>query len=173
MAYIDLSFEVSTNERNLIRNLETMPDQVREILSAKMRPLAQEMAAAVEDNIIERLNRKTGKLENAVLYEVTDGSSGVLARVWVDQARAPYAKAQEQGATIPPHMIYPKASKVLSFTSSKTGERIVTKRVAHPGAVLAPTWFMRDAYRQFGPRFTTAIKKAVVEGIRARMRSGS
>jgi Bacteriophage protein of unknown function (DUF646). len=172
MAYIDLTIDV-TGDRNILRNLESMPAQVRAILIDKMEPLVEGLAAQVSSNIATRLKRKTGRLEESVLFDVQQGDGGsVIAKVWIDSRTAPHAKAQEQGAVIPPHMIYPKMARVLSWMGSG-GERQFAERVSHPGAVLAPQWFMRDAYRQYGPRFSTAIKKAVVEGIRERMRSGS
>lgn len=171
MAAVDLYVSIS-GDRNIIRNLDLMPVQIQEIVSKKMESLAYDVADEVHANIAARLQRKTGKLENAVGYEVITSDGKVMARVFVDGTKAPYAAAQEGGATIPPHMIYPKNARALSWITPM-GERAFAMRVSHPGAVLAPQHFLRDAYRKMGPKVSREIKKAVVEGIRQRMRNPS
>jgi len=171
MAAIDLYVSVS-GDRNILRNLDRMPVQIQEIVAKKMDKLAYDLADQVHANIAARLQRKTGQLENAVGYEVINSDGRVMARVFVDGTKAPYAAAQEGGATIPPHMIYPKNARVLSWMTPM-GERAFAMRVSHPGAVLAPQHFLRDAYRQRGPKISREIKKAIVDSIRQRMRNGS
>lgn len=165
-------------DRNLIRNLEQMPDTVRVILLEKTRALTEDMADKVRENIEARLN-KTDKpkeysgspthLKDAVKVRITEDGVRVDGQVYIEGI--PYARAQEEGASIPPHMIYPKKSKLLVFIAA-TGDKVFATRVFHPGSMIPPTWFMKDAYREMAPRISRDMKNAVVQGIRAKMRAG-
>lgn len=168
MSAIDLYVNLR-GESNLLRNLELLPKEVQDAVRQKMDDLAFDLADEVHSNIMTRLQRKTGRLLNAVDYEVTTDDGKIQARVYVDGTKAPHAAAQENGAVIPPHMIYPKAARALSFMNT-AGQRIVTQRVSHPGAVLAPQHFLRDAYRVKGPAIARQLKKSIVDGIKSRMR---
>ena len=165
-------------DRNLIRNLEQMPDTVRAILLEKTRALTEDMADKVRENIEARLN-KTNKpkeysgspthMKDAVKVRITDDGVRVDGQVYIEGI--PYARAQEEGAAIPPHMIYPKKAKLLAFMAA-TGDKVFATRVFHPGGMIPPTWFMKDAYREMAPRISRDMKNAVVQGIRAKMRTG-
>lgn len=165
-------------DRNLIRNLEQMPDTVRAILLEKTRALTEDMAEKVRQNIESRLN-KTNKpktysgssthLKDAVQVRITEDGVRVDGQVYI--SGVPYARAQEEGAAIPPHMIYPRNGKLLAFMAA-TGDKVFATRVFHPGGMIPPTWFMKDAYREMGPRISRDVKNAVVQGIRASMRAG-
>lgn len=157
-------------ERALTRNLEQMPDAVRAILLDKVRMWTEDLYQKVEDNIIDRLNQKTGRLLEGLDMEVTTEGVRVEGRVFI--SGVPYAKAQEDGAVTPPHMIYPRNAKVLAFIAA-TGDKVFATRVFHPGAVIPAKNFMKDAYREMGPQISRGIKNAVVQGIREKMRSGS
>lgn len=154
-------------ERNLIRNIDQLPETVRVILKEKVTDWTFKLKGKVIDNIRERLKEKTGDLTRGVEAEVTQEGLRVEGRVYI--AGVPYAKAQEEGAAIPPHMIYPRNGKVLAFIAA-TGDKVFATRVFHPGAVIPPHWFMKDAYREMGPDISRGIKTAVVQGIRAKMR---
>lgn len=165
-------------DRNLIRNLETMPDTVRAILLEKTRILTEDLARRVEENIETRLNKNKNEkaysgspkhMKDAVETFVDDDGNRVEGTVYIDNI--PYARAQEKGANIPAHVIYPRRAKVLAFIAA-SGDKVVASRVFHPGAVIPPSRFMADAYREMGPIISKEIKKAVVQGIRAQMRSG-
>ena len=167
-------------ERNLLRNLEQMPDVVRAILLEKTRVLTEDMADKVRQNIESRLSKTKDRkskeysgspthMKDAVKVRITEDGVRVDGQVYIEGI--PYAKAQEEGAATPPHMIYPKKSKVLAFISA-TGDKVFATRVFHPGGQIPPTWFMKDAYREMGPRISKEIKNAVVQGIRANMRAG-
>lgn len=165
-------------DRNLLRNLEQMPDTVRAILLEKTRALTEDMADRVRDNIEARLN-KTNKpkeysgspthMKDAVKVRITNDGVRIDGQVYIEGI--PYARAQEEGAAIPPHMIYPKKAKLLAFIAA-TGDKVFATRVFHPGGMIPPTWFMKDAYREMAPRISRDMKNAVVQGIRAKMRAG-
>lgn len=166
-------------DRNLIRNLDQMPDTVRAILVEKTRVLTEQLASKVRDNIEARLTKTQGRskqysgspihLRDAVETLVMDDSEGVEGLVFI--GGIPYAKAQESGAATGPHMIFPKNGKLLAFTAA-TGDKVMATRVLHPGGQIPATWFMKDAYREMGPRISREMKNAVVQGIRASMRAG-
>jgi len=167
-------------DRNLLRNLEQMPDTVRTILLEKTRALTEDMADRVRDNIEARLGKTSATkskeysgsathLKDAVKVRIEDDGVRIDGQVYI--SGIPYAKGQEEGASIPAHIIYPKKGKLLAFTAA-TGDKVFATRVFHPGAMIPPTWFMKDAYREMGPRISRDIKNAVVQGIRANMRAG-
>lgn len=162
-----LSVEV-IGDRNLLRNLDQMPDIVRVILSQKVKTWTEKLADKVRENIESRLNRHTGKLLGSVKTKYTNrGKLQVEGQVYI--AGVPYAEAQEEGATTPPHMIYPTKAKVLAFIAS-SGDKMFAMHVFHPGAQIPAEHFMKDAYREMGPEISRGIKTAVVQGIRAKMR---
>lgn len=164
-------------DRNLTRNLEQLPGVVNQVLLEKLKVLANELADKVEDNIGNRLGRgnkpKTYSgspkhMIDSVGVSVRIINGAVSASVFIDGI--PYAKAQEKGAIVPPHMIYPKRVQLLSFIGSR-GDRVFASRVSHPGGRIPATFFMRDAYKEMSPQISKEIKKAIVKGIQAQMRS--
>lgn len=169
MAQTDfLSVDV-LGERNLLRNLDQLPDTVRAILLDKVRVWTNKMADEVRDNIRSRLGG-SGKLAQAVQVELINDGLKVEGRVYI--AGMPGARAQERGATIPPHIIRPRNGKVLAFMAA-SGQKMFATRVFHPGGVIPGTHFMKDAYRTQGPEISRGIKNAVVQGIRAKMRASA
>ncbi len=162
-----LSLEI-IGERNLLRNLDQMPDTVRAILVDKVRLWTEKTKQQVEDNIVARLKQNSGKLLDGVDMEVVQDGLRVEGRVFI--AGVPYAKAQEDGAQTPPHMIYPTNGKVLAFIGA-TGDKVFATRVFHPGGQIPGKHFMKDAYRTMAPQISKGIKNAVVQGIRAKMRA--
>lgn len=166
-------------DRNLIRNLEQMPDTVRAILVEKTRKLTEELAKRVEDNIQARLGKDSDRskkysgspthLKDAVETKITEDGVRIDGQVYIHGI--PYAQAQESGAVIPPHIIRPRESKVLVFMAA-TGDKVFATRVFHPGGVIPPSYFMKDAYRDMSGRISRELKNAVVQGIRAKMRAG-
>ena len=162
-----LSIEI-LGDRNLIRNLDQMPDTVRAILVDKVEVWTNKAREAVEANILQRFSQKTGRLLEGVDSEVTQEGPRVEGRVFV--SGVPYARAQESGGSTPPHMIYPRDNnKVLAFIGA-TGDKVFATRVFHPGGQIMGKYYMKDAYRELSPQIGKGVKKAVVEGIRQKMR---
>lgn len=164
-----LSLEIM-GERELLRNLNQMPDTVRTILADKARLWTEKTQQKVQDNIRERFKEGgSGKLLEGVEMEVVQDGVRVEGRVFI--AGVPYARAQEDGALTPPHMIYPRNGKLLAFIGA-TGDKVFATRVFHPGGQIRGKHYMKDAYREMAPQISRGIKNAVVQGIRASMRSG-
>lgn len=163
-AYADL-----IGDRTLTRNLDRMPDTVRAILLDKVKVWANRLRDRVQENIQARLGSKTGKLAESVEVEILNDGLRVDGRVFI--AGVPYALAQEKGAAIPPHMIYPRNAKLLAFIAA-TGDKVFATRVFHPGGQIPPKYFMKDAYREMGPEISRGIKNSIVQGIRENMRRG-
>jgi hypothetical protein len=128
----------------------------------------KKLEAAVAENIDTRLKQKSGKLASGLDSEVIEDGKRVEGRVFIHGV--PYAKAQDEGATVGPHMIYPDKAKILAFYGM-TGKKVFATRVSHPGGHIPASYFMKDAYREQGPEISRGIKKAVIEGLRANMRS--
>lgn len=164
-----LSVQV-VGEKTLLRNFDSLPDIVRQIVLVKVESFTDQLEDAVLRSIEENTSTKTGKLLSAVRKEVVEENGRVEGRVYVDDAVAPYARALDQGAAIPPHMIFPKNGKVLAFIAA-TGDKVFATKVFHPGAHITPRYFMKDARRGMGPAISRGLKNAVVQGIRAHMRS--
>lgn len=154
-------------DRNLLRNLDQMPDIVRAILIDKVKSFTEQVADDVRINIMERLNEKTGRLLAGVKVELLTEGLRIDGRVYIEGA--PHAMAQEKGAVTPPHMIYPRNGKILAFMAA-TGHKVFATRVFHPGGQIPPHHFMKDAYRGRGAEISRGVKNAVVQGIRAKMR---
>lgn len=162
-----LSLEI-LGHRNALQNLDRMPDTVRALLLAKTGDWIEQLEDKVVQNILNRLgNRSSGKLAAGVRSEVKEVSGRIEGRVYIEDVA--YARAQEQGASIPAHIIRPREAKVLAFIGA-TGDKVFATRVFHPGGQIPATWFMKDAYREMGPLISRGIKTAIVQGIRANMR---
>jgi len=169
MATSDFLYVDVLGDRNLLRNLDQMPDIVRAILLDKVRGFVEDVADDVRANIMARLNSKTGNLLAGVKTELRTEGVRIDGRVYI--AGAAHAMVQEKGAVTPPHMIYPRNGKVLAFMGA-TGQKVFATRVFHPGGQIPGQHFMKDAFRASGPDISRGIKNAVVQGIRAKMRQG-
>jgi hypothetical protein len=152
-----------------VRNFDRLPEIAQQIIFDKVEAFAERMARLAEDLRDQRLGQKTGRMASTPIQSevrVIDGK--VQGRVFIEGI--PYAAIQERGGTTPAHMIYPREAKVLAFFGA-TGEKVFARRVLHPGGTIEGKHFMKDAYRQMGPEISRGLKKAMVEGIRAKMRS--
>lgn len=165
-----LSLEI-IGDRRALQNLEYMPDTVRAILLEKTEDWVEQLEDRVVQNILSRLGKNSsGRMAAAVRSTAGMNGKRVEGRVWIEDI--PYAGIQERGGTTPPHIIRPRNAKVLAFIGA-TGDKVFAMRVFHPGGTITPTWFMKDAYREIGPIISRGIKTAIVQGIRANMRSGA
>lgn len=166
-----LSVQV-VGEKALLRNFDSLPDVARAIVLAKVEAYTEQLESAVIESIEEKTTTQSGKLLSAVRRDVIEQNGRVEGKVWIDENVAPYARALEKGASIPPHMIYPKNGKVMAFIAA-TGDKVFATRVFHPGSQITPRYFMKDARRSMGPTISRGLKNAVVQGIRAHMRKGA
>lgn len=156
-------------DRNLLRNFESLPDIVKQILFAKVEGWLDELEDKVKENIRDRLQQKTGRLLAAVDQVIQNDGSRIEGMVTIEGV--PYAKAQDTGADIAAHIIRPKNAKVLRFIMN--GQKAYAQYVFHPGAHIPGVRYAKDAYSEMGPKISSQLKTAVVQGIRAHMRQGS
>lgn len=156
-------------ERKLLQDIDAIPDDIRAILRDKMSRWTQDLADLVSANIADRLKRVSGKLEDSVDWEFDDGGLSVSGHVFIHGV--PYARAQEEGAQIPPHLIYPRNGKVLAFMAA-TGDKVFATRVFHPGGVIPPKHFMKDAYREMSPKITNRLYDNITRKLKKRFASG-
>lgn len=168
MALDDFLYVNVLGDTNLLRNMDQMPDVVRAIVLDKVEIWTAQLEQDVRDKISTRLKEQTGKLMSGLDSEVIQDGQRIQGRVFIHGV--PYAKSQEEGATVGPHMIYPHKSKVLAFLGA-TGQKVFATRVSHPGGHIPAHHFMKDAYRERGPQYSRAVKKAIVDGLRAKMRA--
>lgn len=145
-----------------------MPDTVRDILREKVKAMSLRLQDLVISSIHSRLGGK-GNLANAVQTYYEEEGSIIRGGVRIDTSRVPYARIQDKGGVIPPHMILPRNAKRLAFTGFM-GDKVIVRRVNHPGAVITGQHFMTESYKTISPEITLALKRSVIEGIRAKMR---
>ena len=154
-----------------VRNFDRLPEIAQLIILQKVEDFTDKMAREAGNLMDQRLGRKSGRLDaDAIQTEVRVIDGKVQGRVFIEGI--PYARIQEEGGRTGPHMIYPRNAKVLTFFAS-TGEKVSATRVMHPGGFIEGKHFMKDAYRKLGPEISRGLKRALVEGIRANMRSSS
>lgn len=178
MANDDFLYVDVLGDRNLLRNIDQMPDIVRAILLEKVKSWTEKLKEKVEENIHERLNKSSKPkiysgspkhLADSVEVEIIEDGMKIDGRIYI--AGVPYARIQDEGGATPPHMIYPTKSKVLAFLAA-SGDKMFATRVAHPGGHVPASRYMKDAFREMGPEISRGVKLSVVQGIRAKMRSG-
>lgn len=163
----DFLFVDLTGDRKLLQDIDAIPDIVRDVLKEKIKYWTEVMRDKVLENIEERLRSKTGRLGNAVQMEVVEDGIRVDGHVYI--RGVPYAAAQDKGAIISPHEILPRNAKVLAFYAA-TGNKVFASRVFHPGGIIPPKYFMRDAYRFVSPKITRGLRYYIVEKINRRLR---
>lgn len=166
MAKDFLSVEV-VGDRNILLNIDRMPVVVQEILADKVRDWTEQTYQKVIANIDERTQERSGALAGGVDYRIDEGNGRVEGTVFIEGVK--YAGAQEKGAIIPAHIIRPRNAKILAFKAA-SGDKVFATEVFHPGAVISPLNFMRDARREMAGVISRGIKNAIVKGIRANMR---
>jgi hypothetical protein len=169
MASDDLLYVEILGHREALRNLDRLPDQVRAILVAKTESWVEELEDIVVGNIVQSMGSKSGALAAAVKGAVRQQAGRVTGTVSIEGV--PYARIQEEGGTTPPHIIRPRNAKILAFIGA-TGDKVFATHVFHPGGTIQGKHFMKDAYREMGGKISKGVKKAIVDGIRANMRSG-
>ena len=163
------AFYATVVGENRINNFDRLPDIAQQIILAKVEAFTEKMADLAGNLMDERLGSKTGRLNaSSIQSEVKVIDGKVQGRVFIEGI--PYARIQEQGGQTGPHAIYPVNAKVLAFIAA-TGDKVMARKVMHPGGVIQGKHFMKDAYRQMGPELSRGLKRALVEGIRANMRA--
>lgn len=156
-------------ERKLLQDIDAIPDDIRAILRDKMSRWTQDLASLVSSNIADRLNRVSGRLEDSVDWEFSDEGLVVEGHVFIHGV--PYARAQESGAQVPAHVILPRNGKVLAFMAA-SGDKVFATRVLHPGGVIPPKYFMRDAYREMSPKITSRLYDNITRKLKRRFGNG-
>jgi len=140
--------------------LRDLPDAVSARLTGTMARLAQSLYARVEENLAGAvLQSRSGNLARAIEQNV----DGLTASVSVDGAAAPYAAAQEFGATIPAHLIAAKNARSLAFLVG--GRRVFARSVQFPGAQLPARSFLRSALADLAAEAENAIAATVAEAL--------
>jgi len=153
--------------RKLLQDIEAIPDDIRMILRDKFEEWIYRLRDLVQDNIADRLNRVSGRLEDSVEVEILEEGLKINGSVYI--AGVPYARIQEKGGTTPAHMIYPENGKVLAFMAA-TGDKVFATKVFHPGGTIAPKHFMRDAYREISPKITDGLYYYLVRKLKTRLK---
>lgn len=166
-----------TGDRKLLQGFDEMPDTVRAVLQKKVELWVHRLRDMVEENIRTRLIKTLGRpkifsgsdrhLADSVQVEILESGLKINGRVYI--AGIPYAVAQERGGHTPPHLILPKRARLLAFIAA-SGDKVFATQVFHPGGVIPPSYFMRDAYRVMSPKVTDGLYYELVRKVRERMR---
>lgn len=167
MASEDFLYVNLLNDRKLLRDIDAIPDDIRLVIREKMKPWMDQLKALVISNIETRLQRKSGKLEDSIDLDIIEEGIRFEGRVY--SHGVPYAKIQEEGGTTPPHQIFSQNGKVLAFMAA-SGHKVFATHVFHPGGTIAPTHFMKDAYREMSPKITRGLYYQIIEKVRNRLR---
>lgn len=168
---MDLYSAELLGHRHLAQQLSSMPTAVRGMLLDKAQIWSDMLYNGVQANMLN-FKGGTGKLSRALKQYVEETGTGISVGVSIDLNEAPHARIQDKGGVIPAHIIRPRMAKKLAFFGA-TGEKVIVAQVFHPGAVIPPTHYMRDAKQNLSPQVAKEMKKAVIDGIRAHMRSQS
>lgn len=155
--------------RNLIADFDHLPDTVKAIIRSKLPDLLEDLEQGVLENIDSRFKSGTDKTAQG-LYRLIREERGVVEGI-VGIRGVPYARIQDRGGVIPPHIIRPKNGKILAFIAA-SGAKVFATQVSHPGGTIPATHFFKDAYRDRSTQISTTLKRAVIDGIRQQMRQG-
>jgi hypothetical protein len=166
-----MDFTVDIVGRNhLVGIFTSLPAITQMALKEQVEDITDEAEDLVIQLIEERTNpeRSTGRWAQSVQARVVVDGQRITGLITFDGV--PYARIQDRGGQTGPHMIYPREAKVLAFYAA-TGEKVVTRRVSHPGARIPAMNVTRDARRELSARLSMNIKRALVNSIRQNMRA--
>jgi hypothetical protein len=166
-----MDFSVDILGRNhLLGVFASLPAITQLALKEQVEDIVQEGEDLVIQLIEERVNpeNSTGEWERSVRSHITVDGSRLMGIISFEGV--PYARIQDQGGITGPHMIYPREAKTLAFFAA-TGEKVVTRRVSHPGSRIPAMNVTRDARRELSARLSLNIKRTLVSSIRQKMRS--
>jgi hypothetical protein len=149
-------------DREVIQRFANLPERAHGALVAEVTTLALELQAHVVQDKLQGqvLNHITGRLQSSIQHDVQVSGTTVTGRVYANTSTAPYAGAQEFGATIPDR--YPVNAKALHFF---VGADEVFAKFAR-GFTLPERSYLRSSLEDYKERIisgmTNAVKQAMV-----------
>lgn len=180
------NIRLSVNVNELADRLSrTLPNLTRDEIITGMRMIVGKLEAKVIQNIHARFDRDESmkrpphiRIEDAVLGTVTVLGDMVIGEVGIDMEAVPYARIQEYGGGIPPHVIRPRSyalgvristlkNPLMLVEDAEAGyDTLALHHVNHPGAHIAARHFMQEAAESFqaivGEDLTAAWQRALM-----------
>jgi hypothetical protein len=149
-------------DKEVIQRFASLPERAHRALVAEVTTLALELQAHVVQDKLQGqvLNHITGRLQSSIQHDVQSSGTTVAGRVYANTSTAPYAGAQEFGATIPDR--YPVNAKAMHWTSG--GQDVFAKFAR--GFNLPERSYLRSSLEDYKERIisgmTNAVKQAMV-----------
>lgn len=159
-------------DRQLLARLDSMPDSVRRVLTAKIMALALMLQGHIQKNKLsgQVLHVRTGALRRSIHVKVDQRATGVWGRV-LSSGDVKYAGIHEFGGRTKAHVIEPRKVKALAFMVG--GSQVFAKRVNHPGSQMPMRSFMRTGLGDKAAQISTEMKAAVIEGLMSAKRGAA
>jgi phage gpG-like protein len=156
-----------TGAKRMTAFLDGIPPRVQEILRAEVNRQGLALLRAVKENFLtgQALNVRTGTLRRSINLKVETPAEGeVVGSVGTNLV---YARIHELGGQTKPHVITPRAGKVLCFTragraaSKSEGNLAFARIVNHPGSKIPARPFLKPALIERTPEIREGLAQAI------------
>lgn len=147
----------------LVAKMRKAPDSLKAQLRAMLTPLASDMRSQAAGDA----PTKTGALAGAIEAKIIETKTAVAVNLGV--SRIPYASAQEDGASIPAHIIQAANGKALAFqwtgSGNKAGMLAAFSLVHHPGGEIQGKHYIRNTLLSRKEEFRGIVTRAMLESV--------
>jgi phage gpG-like protein len=143
--------------------LASLPDRLRDALSAKANVLAAALQAKIQQKLSgEVLQQKSGALARSITATIGDASSDIAVTI-ASSPDIKYAAIHEYGGTIPPHEIVPDKARALAFLIG--GKQTFAARVNLPAIAMPERSYMRSSLAEMADEIAQGLSEAAVEAL--------
>lgn len=152
---------VSLDAEALSAGLDRLSPQVSAAIAAKVAAATAELQRRVIDDKLhgQMLNRRSGRLANAVERTVETKGDSIAGQVFVNDS-VRYAAILEHGGSTRPHDIVPDKAKALAFVAG--GKQIFARIVHHPGSRFPARPYLASALSDEAGAIGAALKSAAI-----------
>jgi phage gpG-like protein len=152
-------------EKEVFAKLDTMPEMVRRILSAKLMELGERLKTHIQMDKLsgQVLNVVTGALRRSITRGPVEEIGDALMVSVFSAGDVKYAGIHEFGGQTQPHDIYPKNAQALAFMMG--GQQIFAKVVHHPGSKMPERSFMRSSLDDMAATIIDELHASIQEGL--------
>lgn len=139
-----------------------MTERLEDAVSRKADVLRQMLISKVEDNLSGALvASRTGNLKASIVSDLSMTAGVVTASI--GSVGVPYAAILESGGSTPPHDIVSVKAKALLLAGAAGGR--FARRVHHPGAQIAPRYYLGGALAALRSDIVAGLKDAVTASL--------
>jgi phage gpG-like protein len=159
---MNITYEISGVDATAAR-FSSLPDRIRAEVTGEMEfQIADLVQYIVGDKLNGQvLQRRSGKLADAVSGDVQDDGTVITGRAYVG-GDVPYAGILEHGGQTSPHQILPDAATALHFIWH--GEEMFRSKVNHPGSKIPEFAYMRSGLQDMTAQILQGLAEAVKRG---------